>query len=77
MLAKSCEGTLYVITVCSHERPVTARISRLPGGVSSTLEVLFEDRPEEKGGNMVEVTDGAFEDEYPWLTVHLYKAPMP
>jgi len=76
VLAKSYEGTLYVITVSSHERPVTARISGLPAGVEQ-LEVLFEERPAEKAGNMVAVTDGAFDDEYPWLTVHLYKAPMP
>ncbi len=76
VLAKSYQGTLYVITVSSHERPVTARVSGLPAGVEQ-LEVLFEERPEEKGGNMVAVTDGAFDDEYPWLTVHLYRAPMP
>ncbi len=76
VLAKSHEGMLYVISVCSHDRPVTARISGLPEGIER-LEVLFEDRPEDKGGNTVTVTDGAFEDDYPWLTVHLYRAPLP
>ncbi|MFP3903168.1 MAG: hypothetical protein ACLFWB_02880 [Armatimonadota bacterium] len=75
VLAKRYEGTLYIITVSSRERPVSARISGLPEGIEE-LRVLFEDRSEEHGGNTVPVNGGVFEDSYPHLTVHIYKAPM-
>ncbi len=76
VLAKAYEGTLYVIAVSSQERPVTATISGLPAGLGE-LEVLFEDRPEAQGGNKVAVTDGAVEDSFGWLGVHVYRAAMP
>ena len=75
VLAKAWQGTLYIVAVSSQERPVSAKISGLPEGIGE-LEVLFEDRPEDKGGNKVAVTGGTCEDTFPWLTVHLYKAPL-
>jgi hypothetical protein len=76
VLARAYQGTLYIVAVSSQERPVSAEISGLPEGIGE-LEVLCEDRPEDKGGDKVAVTAGTFEDTFPWLTVHLYSAPMP
>ncbi len=51
--------------------------SRLKPLFKVTFGRTEEDRPEDKGGNKVAVTAGTFEDAFPWLTVHLYKAAMP
>lgn len=76
VLARAYEGTLYIITVSSRERPVTARISGLPEGIDE-VEVMFEERSEEQGGNTIPVAGGSFEDAYPYLTVHVYRTEMP
>ncbi len=76
VLARAYEGTLYIIAVSSQERPVAAKINGLPEGIGE-LEVLFEDRPQDEGGSKVAVTDGAFEDSFGWLGVHVYRAAMP
>jgi len=75
VVGKSYEGILYIVAVNSQERPVTAKISGLPAGVKE-VQVLFESRPEDKGGNSVAVADGAFEDSFGWLGVHVYKAAL-
>jgi hypothetical protein len=74
VLAREHNNTLYVIAVSSQERPVTARIAGLPDGIGA-LTVHCEDRGEDKAS--IPVTEGAVEDVFPWLTVHLYTAAMP
>ncbi|MBT7303810.1 MAG: hypothetical protein HN849_30040, partial [Victivallales bacterium] len=59
--------------VSSQERPVTAKISGLPEGISG-LRVHCEKR---KAGDEITVTEGAIDDVFPWLTVHLYSAELP
>lgn len=76
VLGKRYEGKLFVIAVSSQERPVTAKISGLPAGLTH-LEVLFEKRPEEEGGNTVTVSAGTIEERFPWLTVHIYRGAWP
>ena len=73
VLGKTHEGRLYIVSVSSRERPVTARIGGIPEGIQ-TLEVHGEER---KQGNTVSVAAGTVEDSFPWLTVHLYSADLP
>jgi hypothetical protein len=73
VLGRKHNGTLYIVAVSSQERPVTAAISGLPPGVTD-LQVHCEVR---KDGDEVAPVKNAFEDTFPWLTVHLYTAKMP
>ena len=73
VLGKKYGGKLYIVAVSSQERPVTAKISGLPEGISG-LRVHCEKR---KAGDEITVTEGAIDDVFPWLTVHLYSAELP
>ena len=73
VLGRKHKGRLYIIAVSSQERPVTATISGLPTGVSD-LRVHGEQRQD---GDAITMTEGAFEEAFPWLTVHLYTAELP
>lgn len=75
VLAKQHQGTLYVIAVSSQERPVTARISGLTGGTKE-LEVINRGDGSGEDAERVAVTDGAFEETFPWLTVRVYKCSL-
>ena len=76
VLAKRHRGTLYVIAVSSQERPVTARISGLPEGVER-LEVVTREEAGDEDEETVAVTNGAFEQRFPWLTVRVYRTALP
>lgn len=73
VLARKHNGALYIVAVSSQERPVTATISGLPTDLTG-LRVHCEDRED---GNDIACEEDAFEDAFPWLTVHLYTARLP
>lgn len=64
VLAKTWNGSTYIIAVNSNTSPVTANITGLPSGSSATA--LFEDRN-------VPVNSGVITDTFTGLGFHVYK----
>jgi hypothetical protein len=74
-------GQLFIVAVNSSEKPIKAKISGLPAGLTA-LRVPFEriigpDRKPTADIRTVPVKEGACEEEFSWLGVHIYKAQLP
>jgi len=67
VLAKRHDGSVYIVAVNSSERAIKAKIAGLPQGLLK-VETPFEERQAQP-----QITQGAFEDAFGWLGVHVYR----
>jgi len=79
-LAMEYDGRLFIVVVNSTEQAVRAKITGLPARVTKLVlpfeKALDKDKKETAEQRSVDAKDGACEDDFGWLGVHVYKAAL-